>query len=612
MASNNLFPDIQFEEIIDDQRPVAVGSINRIGIVGTFRKGPYNTFRLVSSYEQFRLLYGATTHQGSVGVQVAMEQGADDFGIIRVMGRAKRATSTMTFAVPGPLVAGNLDIIVTQFDTDNTTVLHTTTATLAVTGTMTATQIANAAVALINSTPVMQDDVQAVYDTGGQIIVQARTAGNLGNYIKIDTDIPGVGGVSGVTASPNTATNLSGGVDGPATSFLVIQDTVPADNLRVEAAFPGLAGDDIVITTAPGSASGLFNLQAKDTVTGDTETYFDLSFAADQLDPDTNELVALRASNLIRAYFLGSDPAVTPAIVTLAPLANGSDGPAIEDQDYLDALKIMENRVVNYILAPGQTSPSIRSALIAQAENSGPMNGFRIAILNANKAMPIETLSSVTQALNSNSGSAVLVAGWGTYAGQPRFGRFKASPDAAYAGHLAVTPSQVSPAARSSSPFIRGFTEVDTITSEQAFNEYTKARMEAIIVDPATGGFHCLNGRTLSSDGAWYWVSVRRVFNQIKSDLFRMIQWVKSQPNTTVLRNQLASQLDTYMDYLLNRGIIANTQRSVVNSSNNPPARVASGYLRAEVYFVPIFPADHVVIGVHRYLAADAVTQVGA
>jgi hypothetical protein len=606
---DNAFPDIQFEEYIDDPRPNQVRSTRRIGIVGTFRKGPVNTFRLLSLYDELKQFYGVTTHLGSVGVQAAMEQGADDFGLVRVLGAAVRASKTITFDTPVPasVTAGNISIVVAQYQNDNTTLVHSTTATLAVTGGQAEADIAQAAVTLINGTAVMKDDVQAVYDTAGDVILVAKTAGIAGNYIKVTLTIPGVGGAGGVTVSPSSATNMVGGLDGPKTSKLTIQDNTgsPANLIEIRAKDEGLYGDDIKVIVSPGTAVPLFNITVTDTKTNEQEIYRDLSLSETNREVDTDDLIALRNSGMIRVKFIGTNDTLQPATTPSTSLSGGSDGPAVTVDDYLAALKVLEEEEVNYILCPGQTNNAIRAALIAQAENSDEMTGFRVAILNADKNMAIEDMDAVSAPFNTTTGSAVMVAGWATYSGQPRMSRFSVSPDAFYAGHLVQTPRHVSPAARASSPFFAGVLETDLKRTRQYFNALTKARMEGIIRDPATGGYHCLNGRTLSSDGAWYWVSIRRVFNQIKSDIFVNTQWAKSQPNTGVLRGQLAQQLDALMDDYLRQGMIAAKKASVVDSTNNPLSKIASGYLRGEVYFVPVFPADHMVFGIHRYLAAD-------
>jgi phage tail sheath protein FI len=610
---NNLYPDIQFEEINESPRPTQIGSTARIGVVGTFRKGPYKTFRLRSTFEEFAKMYGDTTHAGSVSVQAAMDQGADDFGIVRVMGSAKAGTLNVSFTVPSApaVTAGNLELKFQRFQSNGITQIGVDAiVTIPVANAQTAAAIANAAVTAINSDTNVNTYITAVYVSGGTITLQADAPGNNTNYYKVTMSVPGVGGAGGVTPSPTVATFFSGGANGPTRSGYMVQDrqVVPADIFQVYAAYDGTWGDNVQITITNGSTATMFNIIATDVINGHQESYFDIDLSNElNIDDNTNEILATRASNIIRMFYVGAGTFTTelPEILTNQPLTGGGDGPPVEVQDYIDALQVMEVNQVNLILAAGQTDNTIRAALISQAETSDAITGYRIAVVNADKNMDIEALNGVSSPFNTNTGSAVMVAGWATYAGQPRLARFGCSPDGLYAGHLAVTDIQVSPAARASSPFIQNIVELDTVMTGQAFNNYTKARMEALVLDPATGGFHCLNGRTLSSDGAWYWVSIRRVYNQIKTDLFRSVQWVKSQPNTNPLRVQLAQQLDGYMGLLLSRGIIAATKSSLVDSTNNPPDRVASGYLRAEVYFVPVFPADHVVIGVRRYLAAD-------
>lgn len=604
---NNLYPDLQFEEINDSPRPIQITSNNRIGVVGEFRKGAL-TFKLASDFDTFKSRYGLSTQLGSIATRAAMDQGADDFGLIRVLGTAKKATGTLQFTVPTPasVTAGNLLFDLEVYDTDGVTLLRSAQATIPVLAGQTADQIATAAAAALTADVDVSADVSAVFTAAGAVTIQAKVAGLAGNFYKIKLSdgapVPG-----GVTYAPSAFTNLSGGADGPARASVVVQDNTgtPADLLVFSAANEGVWGNNLTITISAGNLTGKFNLIVTDTETGEEEAYTDLDVLADSLAPSTNELKKLQSSGLIRATYVGANNSLVPEILTDAALSGGTNGPTITVDDYLAALAVLAQNQANIILAAGQVNNSIRSALIAQAETSDLISGLRIAVLNADKTMALETLETVTQPFNTNTGSAVMVAGWATYAGDNKLAQLSAPPDGFYAGHLAVTPPQVSPAARSSSPFFQNVSATDAITTGQAFNAYTKARMEAIVQDPATGGFHCLNGRTLSSDGAWYWISVRRVYNQIKTDIFRTIQWVKSQPNTPALRSALAQQLDGYMRELKDRGIIANFKPSVVDSSNNTAQAIASGFLRADVFFEPVVPADHVLIGVRRFLSVS-------
>lgn len=587
--NNNLYPDIQFEEIIEIPRPNQVQSNRRLGIVGKFRKGPWNSFRLISTYDDLLRVYGASTDSGSVGVQVAMDQGADDFGIVRVMGAARFATGAIT--VTGTGVTGTILVTV------NGNVV-----TCPAVGT-TPVSAGAAITAAINADPVVNLLVVAVDSGTGTVNLRAVNSGLAGNSITYSVAL---GTATGFVVGPLVSTNLSGGLNGPVTATYTLLANPGAVNwIEFRAKDPGAFGNDIKIKVTPSTTAGYFDLLVTDTVTLETEQYFDLNVQPDALAVDTDDLLALTSSAMIRATYVGSNANLTPVAVNNQSLSGGTEGPALTDDDFSAALNVLADEQVNYIMAPGQTSNSVRAALLAQAENSEAISGFRVAILNADKGTALEDLETMTSNFNTTTGSGVMVTGWFTYARQPRMSRFSVSPDCAYAGHLVATPAQASPAARSSSPFFQNILEVDTKTTGQAFNAYTKARLEAIVKDPATGGFHCLNGRTLASDTAWYWVSIRRVTNQIKSDVFNNIQWAKSQPNSTVLRNALGQQLDSLMQIYIGNGVIAATKPSVVDLSNNPLTKIAQGYLRAEVYFAPYFPADHITVGVRRFLAAD-------
>ena len=253
------------------------------------------------------------------------------------------------------------------------------------------------------------------------------------------------------------------------------------------------------------------------------------------------------------------------------------------------------------IFAPGQLSSAIRAQLITQAHKSTILGGLRVAILNAPKLLDIATAEAGTYTTGFDSGSAdfggsaVMVAGWATYSGQPQLGELSVSPDGFYAGHLASTPIYVSPAARSSSPYFRSIVAVDTDRTDVAFDAYTTGRLEAIILDPATGGYHCLNGRTLASDSAHYYVSIRRMANQIKTDLWFATQPLKSEPKTDGLLSSISNMVNAYLTSKTNIGQIkAGAITSVMKTSNG---------ICLDFQWYSVYPADQIDYGMHRNAA---------
>lgn len=84
-------PRISFNEVNVGSRPILTNLRNRIGIIGQFSRGPANRFSFVDGFTEFANIYGSNDSLGSVGYQAAFDQGARDFGIIRVLGYRKDA-----------------------------------------------------------------------------------------------------------------------------------------------------------------------------------------------------------------------------------------------------------------------------------------------------------------------------------------------------------------------------------------------------------------------------------------------------------------------------------------------------------------------------------------
>lgn len=87
-------PRISFNEANVGARPILNNLRNRIGIVGQFSRGPANIFSFVDGFTEFANIYGSDAALGSIGYQAAWDQGARDFGIVRVLGHRKDATGS--------------------------------------------------------------------------------------------------------------------------------------------------------------------------------------------------------------------------------------------------------------------------------------------------------------------------------------------------------------------------------------------------------------------------------------------------------------------------------------------------------------------------------------
>jgi phage tail sheath protein FI len=591
MSQFQLYPSFSFDESNVGLRAIRPAGVDRIGLVGEFARGPLNP--VIVDYALFRALYGVTLHNGSIGVQVANDQGANDFALVRVLGKGTKAARTITVTGPAS-AAGTLTVNIDDGTAKTYTVnVAEDDSAAVIAGKINTAITADSANLVVNST-LNADPTK--------VDVTAETAGLAGNSYTIHVS----GTIAGVTVSPSVSTPLAGGTDGPmnATKTLLNGAT---EVLKLDAVSPGAWGNNINVTITAGSDTGLVNITVEFADDNIIEIYNDVDFT-DLYDED--KVVAFRSSVLVTATLL--DPTLEPDLAAVQ-LEDGANGPAVTTQDYIDAINKLEDVYVTFLVAPGIKPAgidqnAINSTLVAQAEKVdnliGEVGGLRMAIIPAPRGTKVADLPGL-KANIPNSKHAVMVAGWGTYAKQQKLRRYGVSPDVIYVGHMVATPVQVSAAARTSSPFVQAILEVDTPIGTAAQNELTKYRLEALILDPTTGGIHCLNGRSTSTDPAWYWSCIRRVYNKIRMDIFFNMQFIKSEPNDKRLDAVVQNSINAYLDVLLQSRVINGYNPTISNDQNNPAALRGTGLRYVDFGIEPLFPGDFVQFRIARTLTGQ-------
>jgi phage tail sheath protein FI len=108
--------------------------------------------------------------------------------------------------------------------------------------------------------------------------------------------------------------------------------------------------------------------------------------------------------------------------------------------------------------------------------------------------------------------------------------------------------------------------------------------------------------RTLSTDTRWLYVNVRQLFNYVKASLRDGLRWVKQEPNRDTLWNKIKYNAVTpfllrlHAEGAFGPGKPSDVFTVVCGPENNPPAEIALGNLRVEVYFNPSRPAETIII----------------
>jgi hypothetical protein len=152
---------------------------------------------------------------------------------------------------------------------------------------------------------------------------------------------------------------------------------------------------------------------------------------------------------------------------------------------------------------------------------------------------------------------------------------------------------------------VYGISEVDNQASASMsqLQVYTDARLEILSVDQALGAYYFINGRTLTANTAWDKISIRRTYDMIRMDLFSNLQQYKSEPNTSLLRRQIQSSVDSYMAGRARAGEISQFLPCTVSSPD-----VTTGVLNVYISFLPIYAADY--IDVYLIRAVDGAVSL--
>lgn len=120
--------------------------------------------------------------------------------------------------------------------------------------------------------------------------------------------------------------------------------------------------------------------------------------------------------------------------------------------------------------------------------------------------------------------------------------------------------------------------------------------------------------RTLSPDPLWRYVSVRRLSLAIIKQILVNLRWTVFEPNDAALWRRIVATLTTYMRDLFRRGALAGARPEEAffvkcDAETNTPDVVAAGQAVTEVGFAPARPAEFVYVTIRRTTEAVSVRE---
>lgn len=124
-------------------------------------------------------------------------------------------------------------------------------------------------------------------------------------------------------------------------------------------------------------------------------------------------------------------------------------------------------------------------------------------------------------------------------------------------------------------------------------------------------GIRVWGARTLSSDGSWRYINVRRLFSQVGQSLDVGLQWVVFEPNDSNLWARVRRDITAFLRVIWRSGALFGSSPDAAfyvkcDAELNPHEIRDLGQLIIEVGMAPVKPAEFVILRLSQWAGADA------
>ncbi len=584
-----LSPGVYVEEYDSGATPMQGVSTSTAGFVGLAERGPViGQPQLVTSFADYKRMYGGYLSQAAYGsnrfLPYAVEQffangGARAYIMRAVPGDAKAGSRTtgvlkLTAANPGAW-AEDLRVVVTPASKAKTQVL-------AVNG---------ADLTLKNADGFNPGDVVELFD--GKTAAHATVKSVLDKVVTLDApctlDVADtkVGTAKYIKTCEITLNARLGETVETFENLSLKPDAL--NNVCVKTAKSDLICVEVTAAKAPAAP------------------------APKEKDKDGKEIPAPapKAASIVPYELCGGSG--SELVLTLQGGSNGSvltvtpdaflgkdDGPG--KRTGLQAFQ--ENGNVSIMAIPGVTAPEVQASLIAFCENKKSC----FAILDV--PMELKKTNDVANFRDMyDSTYAAMYHPWLEMydAGSKRSAYFP--PSGAMAGIYARTDIERGVHKAPANEVVRGCTGLSC-----AYNEGEQDILNPIgvnLIRSFTGrGIRVWGARTISSNGLWKYLNVRRLFIYVEESIKANTNWVVFEPNSTTLWNRVTRTIETFLATCWRDGALAGSTPSEAFFVECGPTTMTqddidNGRLICQIGIAPVKPAEFVIFRITQKTASE-------
>lgn len=294
----------------------------------------------------------------------------------------------------------------------------------------------------------------------------------------------------------------------------------------------------------------------------------------------------------------GSDGSVTT--VTPDAYIGQDDGPG--KRTGLQAF--LENSLVSVMAIPGVTTPEVQAALIAFCENRKSAFAILDVPMNLQKTNDVATFRDMY-----DSTYAAMYHPWLQMfdAGAKRTDFFP--PSGAMAGIYARSDNSRGVHKAPANEVVRGCTGLSCSYNTGEQDILNPIGVNLIRALPGQG-IRVWGARTISSNGLWKYLNVRRLFIYVEESIKNNTNWVVFEPNSEVLWGRVTRTITAFLATCWRDGALAGTSPDQAFFVECGPTTMTqddidNGRLICQIGIAPVKPAEFVIFRITQKTASE-------
>ncbi|MGV9712389.1 phage tail sheath family protein [Gordonia sp. NPDC003424] len=152
---------------------------------------------------------------------------------------------------------------------------------------------------------------------------------------------------------------------------------------------------------------------------------------------------------------------------------------------------------------------------------------------------------------------------------------------------------------------VRGAVELETQITRNEHDLLNPAGINCIRAFPGRG-IRVWGARTLSSDPAWRYLNIRRLFNYLEESILDGTNWVVFEPNDPALWARLRRTISAFLTNEWRRGALFGTTPDEAfyvkcDEETNPAEGIDAGEVVCQIGVAPVKPAEFVIFRLSQY-----------